>query len=493
MRAWLMVTLLLALAAASFAQGADEGAKGEEAGKDPAAAEPKPEEPPAWQMPENISRKFGDELGDYLNPGKKDRADVLKKLEKILEKDIDGHSLLEDVATITTIANQERVFGKLKRGRVEEEEVTPKVHGFPGGIGTVKYWLWLPKGYTERELWPVLFCLPDNKEHPDGEAYLKERIEKCPLVAEKFIVVVPQPMKKGDKWTSDESLARAMIALRHVCGTYDADAKYAGPASDLTRLFIEGGDEAAIIAGRFPEMFAGAILEGTDGQMPGEPNLRAVGRLSGLPAFLAYDPKSKRQREFAEAVKADNALSQLSPGLPGDCAAFAKWMEELPARNTQPREISYAVHESSFQRHYWITVLDFEAGSKEVPTFHATADHANNVVRIEVSGISRFELFLNDALVDLSQPISIVVIEDDKEMPFFKTKDGRDTAPRDLGTMLEELVGSNHPWRVYPVKYVVNVAELRQRAAEKAAAEEAGKGSEEPAKEAANSVQAPPK
>jgi hypothetical protein len=35
---------------------------------------------------------------------------------------------------------------------------------------------------------------------------------------------------------------------------------------------------------------------------------------------------------------------------------------------------------------------------------------------------------------------------------------------RDLGTMLDELLVSNHPWRVYPVKLLVNVGDLRARA-----------------------------
>jgi hypothetical protein len=139
-------------------------------------------------------------------------------------------------------------------------------------------------------------------------------------------------------------------------------------------------------------------------------------------------------------------------------------MEKLPARQAQPRQIEYAVHDSSFQRHQWINVIDFDAGVEPAPSFTATADRAKNDVVIDVEGISRFELFLSDALVDLGKPVRIVVTEGDKEFPFFVSKEGRDTVARDLGTMLGELLDSNQPWRAYPVKLLIDVAELRKRA-----------------------------
>jgi hypothetical protein len=100
------------------------------------------------------------------------------------------------------------------------------------------------------------------------------------------------------------------------------------------------------------------------------------------------------------------------------------------------------------------------------------ADRVTNVVTIEVEGISRFELFLSDAVADLNRPVRIVVVEEGRELPFFATKEGSDTVVRDLGTVLSELLDSNHPWRVYPVKLLVNVRELRERVPEQAPAEQ---------------------
>jgi hypothetical protein len=126
----------------------------------------------------------------------------------------------------------------------------------------------------------------------------------------------------------------------------------------------------------------------------------------------------------------------------------------------QPTVIGYTIHDPSFQRHYWINVLGYEAAMKGDPIFDATADRAKNEVRIDLAGISRFELFLSDALVDLSKKVRIVVVEKDQEYEFLN-----DMVPRDVAVLLDELLATNHPWRIFPAKFVVDLADLRAKAA----------------------------
>lgn len=479
MRAWWTLLLTATLAAAVAAQEGNPPAEQPEA-----KPVEEPKEPPVWKIPEKDIRKIEAPLSEFLAGDPKDRADLLKKIEKAVEKPLDGHSLLEDVAGLVSVANRARGFNpKLKKGQVQELSVAPEVHGFPA-TGTVKYWLYVPKEYRDDQLWPLLFCIPDQKKHGDGKKYAEDWVAKSPKVAESFLVAVPQPHAKGADWTTPASLGRAMISLRHAAGTYGVDKKDAGPATDYLRIFIDGEDEASVIAGRFAELFVGAVLRGADGRT-GALNVAAAGQLSGMPAFCVVDPKSKSERDFAQKVLERNDAGVIveDATLEGNATAIGIWMDKLPARTPQPREISYAVHDGSFQRHHWISVLDFDASYDPVASFRATADRARNDVTIEVEGISRFELFLSDALVDLNKPVRIVVNEEGRELPFFPTKDGRDTLTRDLGTMLGEMLDSNHPWRVYPVRLVVDVAELRARAPEEAPpAEEAGKPGEEAAK-----------
>jgi hypothetical protein len=473
MRNWLSALFLFSLLLGSGALAQEEGtppadAEGE---KKPAAEEPA--EPPVFVLPERERGRLEKALSDYLQPGRKPRAERYKKLEKLVEKKIDGHSLLEDVEALTSIANQARLFNPKvgKKGRINEVKIPPDVHGFPGRIGTVFYDLYLPKGYTDRQLWPVIFCLPDNKKFPDGKTYINQRwLKPAPEAAQKFLIVVPRPQSRGDKWANAKSYARAMITLRHLLGTFEATSKTGGPAVDANRIFIEGDDVAATIAGRFSELFAGAILRGVNG-IDSKIDLAKGGGLGGLPAFLIFNTKKKTQRTFAEKIKAANDATRLvmveDNDFTGNQETVAKWVGELEI-SRQPRKLEYFVYDGSFQRHYWIVVRDFDASVKPAPSFRATADRARNEVRIDVEGVNRFELFLNDALVDLGSKLRIVVTEGEKEYLFLE-----DTLRRDLAVMLEEMIASNQPWRAYPVRLLVDLPTLRARHAEEEAARKA--------------------
>ena len=466
MRAIWSVLLLLALILTSAAQ--DPAKKPDADPKPDPKKAPEAKEAPAWVLPEKERKKVQGHLRDYLT-GKKNRRDVLAKFQKYLDKLIDGHSALEDVAGIVKIVNWLRPNAGNKigrKGKVTLKKVNLEVHKFPGGVGTVKYHLYLPTSYDPRKkLSPVIFCMPSNRKWPDGKKYIEQCwINRSEDVKKNYIVVVPKPQAKGDSWGSAKSRARAMISLRHVIGTFDADKKTGGPASDKLRVFIDGEDSAAIVAGRFPEMFAGAILRNADGRSLGRTNLRVAGGLSKLPAYCIYDGKKKVQKQFAEKLRAANGQSLLIEAKDdkflGDATALYTWMEARPAYS-HPRSIEYTIHEPSFQRHYWINVLQYDASVKPAASFIAEADRAKNVVRIEVNGVTRFELFLNDAIVDLNKKLKIVVVEGQKEFEFKNEK-----VTRDLGKMLEELVGSNSPERVYPSRFEIDLPTLRAKQAQ---------------------------
>jgi len=486
-RAIWSILVLLAWTGLALAQEPEQAPKsdGSEEPKEPPAkddggAAEQAKEPPVWVMPEKEHKKFEVLLEKYLHPGKKPRQEMLDGIQKFLEKPIDGHSALEDVSALQHMANQSREYNARlgRKGKVETVEVGPEVHGFPAGVGTVKYDLYLPNNYDPRKkLSPVIFCLPDNKRWPDGKRYIEQMWTKSSAVADEYAIVVPQPFTKSEDWSKPKSFERAMIALRHVIGTFDADKKTAGPAVDALRVFVDGGDMAATVAARFPEMLAGAILRGSDGAAPGEPSVRVDGALSGLAACCVYDEKKAYQRTFAERIKADNDRSLLVPvqgdaDFAGDAEAIGKWMTELEVQ-TQPRSIHYMVHDPSFQRHFWINVLRFDAAAKPAASFKATANRATNEVRIELSGISRVELFLNDALVDLAEnkKVRIVVSDPDGEHEFFN-----DVVTRDVGVLLSELVASNQPRRIYPVRFLIDVPSLHQREEAKKAAAAAKEG-----------------
>ena len=120
MRAWW--TLVLAAIFSATASAQDGGPA--DAPPGPAAEEPK--EPPAWKLPEKDARKLQELVAEYLGGPAKDRADVLRKIEKVVEKPVEGHVMLEDVAAVVGMANRARGFNpKLKKG----QSVSMKVAG----------------------------------------------------------------------------------------------------------------------------------------------------------------------------------------------------------------------------------------------------------------------------------------------------------------------------------------------------------------------------
>ena len=133
-----------------------------------------------------------------------------------------------------------------RKGAIKTVEIRPEVHGFPGGVGTVKYFLYLPKTYApgKRQV-PLILSLPNNRKYPDGAAYIKEMWLRSPNIAKNYAIVVPTPFKKGEAWNRRKSYGRAMIALRHAAGNFEQKKKTGGPALDQRRVFIDGDNTAA--------------------------------------------------------------------------------------------------------------------------------------------------------------------------------------------------------------------------------------------------------
>jgi len=488
----LALGLTLVVGPVAFAEDKPPAAPGNEPGKedpekkdesDPGKEEPaKPdaEEPPVFVLSEKDRKKVAKELNKFLVPAKKSGSHASAGIDKLAQKKIDGHSILEDVAAISDIANASRVFGTKagRKGSIVTKKVSPKVHGFPGGVGTVAYSIYLPKSYNPKKLWPVLFCLPDTGDYPVTSNYIKDVWLKSPTIRDGYIVVVPTPSAKGKKWRSDaKSYARALIALRHVAGTFGASSKTGGPASDYSRIFVDGADTAALLGARFSEFFAGAILRGSDGRA-GSFRLRQFGGLNALPAYCIVNPKKNKQSKFAAMLKVDNdatVIVESEDPIAADAEEIAKWMNGLPPR-TQPRSIEYTVHNSSFQRHHWINVLRFDSSLDPPAGFEAEANRATNTVTVHVRGVTQFEISLNDALVDLNEEVTIVVVEGDKTFEVLKGK-----LTRDLGAMLNELIETNQPWRIYPTRITVDMPTVRRKAAEAEAARKAKEAAEKEA------------
>jgi len=462
-------SILLGLSLVGFAdETKDPPAPG--AAADAGAQAPSPE-PPAFVMPDGERKKLEKLLADCFDPGRAGKAEALDRLEKHVAKPVGGHSLLEDVATVVDVCNRLRVPNmKLLRfkGKITPVDVKPNEHGFPGGIGTVKYHMYVPKNYDPATTWaPLLLCLPDNRTWDNGAEYVKQMwLDRAESVANRYVIIVPEPQSKGEAWTTEKSMARAMIAMRHACGNFEPASKGTCAAVDLRRVYVDGAEAAALVAARFAELFRGAILHGASGRTENGPDLARAGGLAGLPAYCVCDPKRTQHAAFGAKIQAANAASAVESAadadarLFGDAARIGEWLDKLDKAEhaDAPRSLDFVVHDGSFQRFHWLNVLDFDPAAQPAAGIVAKSDRAANVVTLEPNGVDRFEVWLNDAIADLNRDVTIVVRVGGKDHTFWKG-----IVDRKLAVMLVELEDSNHPWRAYTSRFVVDVSALQAK------------------------------
>jgi hypothetical protein len=78
-----------------------------------------------------------------------------------------------------------------------------------------------------------------------------------------------------------------------------------------------------------------------------------------------------------------------------------------------PRRVVVEPVTDDHNRAYWVDIEDAEllASTPEarLPRLEAEADRATNTVRVACRGVERFTLQLNDDLLDLGRPFSVVV------------------------------------------------------------------------------------
>ena len=114
-----------------------------------------------------------------------------------------------------------------------------------------------------------------------------------------------------------------------------------------------------------------------------------------------------------------------------------------------------------FGKAHWINIIQMEpldtVAPDKRPLLVAEANRENNTVTITSRGVTSFFLYLNDALVDLDQEVTLVV-------------NGRETKHkfrRRLETMVEELIIAFDPTHLYTVRLRVTVPKPKEPTAKK--------------------------
>jgi hypothetical protein len=197
------------------------------------------------------------------------------------------------------------------------------------------------------------------------------------------------------RWDSDTG---ARWAFRALCEFIFNNVNH-----DPSRIFVDGtGDAAAaamLFCSRFPGILTGAVVRGAPPQrIDFEKNCR------GTPILFVGSETKAFHDEWAGK---DAMLLSHHESL--DDTSFALWLAGNP-KEYAPTKIGIDTNEFVYAAGSWFRVLEQDA-TKETLRFSidAALDREKNEITVVTSEKVRgFEVFLNDRMLDLSQPVKLV-------------------------------------------------------------------------------------
>lgn len=207
--------------------------------------------------------------------------------------------------------------------------------------------------------------------------------------------------------------------------------------------YSAGGDGVWQLAPRMADRFAAAAM------MAGHPNEAQLLGLRNLPfaifmggADAAYNRNkiaAAKSAEMAELQKADPGgyvhMSRIYEGLPHwmnrKDAEGVPWMAKF-TRNPWPKKVVWLQDDITHDRFYWLKIPD-KAAAKAGQKIVATVE--GQTVKLEGEVPAKLELRLSDALLDLDQPVTVVV--NGKEVLSNKATRNAVAIERSLGERLD--------------------------------------------------------
>jgi hypothetical protein len=319
------------------------------------------------------------------------------------------------------LAARERKDSVSGKGRIQEIEVS-------GGAGfTCAAWVRAPKDYRgSKQTYPLVLLAPDKEQDP---GQLLQEDWNLPAAADGAVfcaVEMPADLAIWDEFgdaTKPGGLYHLMFALGHMVNNYSIDPH---------RVILVGRGLGVAAMGElgatFPERFAGVVgLAGDLGDTPPD-------NYSVLPSlWVGGGAKVTAFGEAATALGRSNVRIEASLAAEG----LWTWIDEQ-RRNANPLELRFRPRTNSAQSAYWLRAIGFDV-SKEPLGLVAKIERESNTVTIEAQGVSSVELLFNDALVDLSRPVRVVINGVEQETQF----------DRSLVLLLDRAAVSGDPGRIY--------------------------------------------
>jgi len=329
----------------------------------------------------------------------------------------------------------------------------------------VEYCCFVPKLYTASRPKPLVLCL-----HPPGpggmthEDYLSRFYPEGKLRRQAILVApaLPEIASPGNRW-SDRPMLYASMGLvgTQILPEYNVDWR---------RWFLDGygpsGVEVWKLAAQYADNFAGVIVRGAapPGGIRFEDFRNTAFLLIGVPG-MPLDPRvAKRVAKRMEKAGVQEVRTAAVPFTPfpgQEEQAFRSVEGEVirflrNVRDPYPARLDWSVKENNTRRCCYVKsmgeveveAIRDEEQRKIPPSFQVEVDRPNNKLVLECHRIVAFRVQLNDALLDLDRPVTIVV-------------NGKEVVSKKLDRSLLHLydhVRNSGDWtRIYPCSVTVEV------------------------------------
>ena len=361
----------------------------------------------------------------------KAKADLAKSFDD-LRKASDGLDPLRQPADLQRALRLSRELAKVA---VDKGKVSSGVFSDTSLEGAgLGYSYQVPKDYDPTlKQYPLILTIPDEgetpAEHIRAHWILKEIQDGAILVA------VQMPKNQGE-WAlvsvngRPGGLSYLLTGLRMVTERF---------AVDFDRIYVVGrgkGVPAAIAAGNYsPQRFAGILGRTGDAGEIGPENF------SNLPTYFAgAGARASAFQEAARTAGFDNC--QLDPS--GTEKDLWSWIEKH-TRTAMPTTVTVVPGNPFPTRAYWLRVAPSARASRAT----ASVERDKHIIRVQAEGVSQVSLYLNDALIDLDQPLHVLCNGVERVV----------TATRQFPTMLELLLdGTSDAGSVFVAQAIVPIA-----------------------------------
>ena len=289
------------------------------------------------------------------------------------------------------------------------------------------YWMLRPKAYKPDSNWPLVVTLAARdtekvadhltKLWPEGSEYTQDRLIVAPVLPEDLDLSTVTDVLSERDVAGERPKMRWML---QILGSLFTEYRL-----DTDRVYLEATGDSTPFAMRivslFPDRFGGLVLRDPQGIE----NL-AIANVHLVPILVigkkddATIAKLKKQLEDGEHPQFKILEAGGESPYPDQSKAVAEWMKGS-ARNLFAPVVQLQPPHDMFRKGYWIQITEGaflnQTPADKRPMVKAVADREKNRIEITARNVDSIRLYLNDALVNLDEEITLVIngkIQQDK-------------------------------------------------------------------------------